>query len=145
MLHHSEFLNQLIADGRLQIDGENEFKDIKITFHDSCYLGRSNHIYDEPRQLINFLQAELVEMKRSKQNGFCCGAGGAQMFKEPEKGKKDINIERTEEALETQASIIASACPFCMTMLSDGIKNKDKENEVKVLDLAELIARSKKL
>ena len=145
VIHHSEFLQQLIQEGRLTLDEETEFKGTKITYHDSCYLGRSNHIYEAPRQLINFLQADLVEMERNKQNGFCCGAGGAQMFKEPEKGTKDINIERTEEALKTHASVIASACPFCLTMLSDGIKNKDREEDVKVLDLAELIAKSKKL
>ncbi len=145
VVHHSEFLQQLIQEGRLTMEEETEFKDTKITYHDSCYLGRSNHIYDAPRQLIKFLQADLVEMERNKENGFCCGAGGAQMFKESEKGTKDINIERTEEALETHATIIASACPFCMTMLSDGIKNKDRDEDVKVLDLAELIAKSKNL
>ncbi len=137
--HHSEFLNELIQNGQLKINDEGEFKNTKITYHDSCYLGRSNKIYDAPRQLIESLQADLVEMERNKQNGFCCGAGGAQMFKEPENGTKDINIERTEEALNTNSEIIATACPFCMTMLSDGIKNKEREKEVKVLDLAELI------
>ncbi|MCK5210326.1 MAG: (Fe-S)-binding protein [Cyclobacteriaceae bacterium] len=145
VVHHSEFLNQLIQEGRLKINDNDIFKNTKITYHDSCYLGRSNQIYDAPRQLIESLQADLVEMERHKQNGFCCGAGGAQMFKEPENGNKDINIERTEEALQTNATIIASACPFCMTMLSDGIKNKEREEDVKVLDLAELIAKSKNL
>ncbi len=145
VIHHSEFLHQLIQDGRLEINDNDELKNTKITYHDSCYLGRSNQIYDAPRQLIQSLRADLVEMERHKQNGLCCGAGGAQMFKEPEKGDKDINIERTEEALKTDAKIIASACPFCMTMLSDGIKNKEREEEVKVLDLAELIAQSKHL
>jgi len=145
VVHHSEFLNELIEKGKLKIDENDEFKNRKITYHDSCYLGRSNQIYEAPRKIIESLQADLVEMKRNKQNGLCCGAGGAQMFKESEKGNKDVNIERTEEALETDANIIASACPFCMTMLSDGIKNKERENEVKVLDLAELISRSKNL
>lgn len=145
VVHHSEFLNQLIDDRRLTINDNDKLKHSKITYHDSCYLGRSNQIYEAPRKLIESLQADLVEMKRNKENGLCCGAGGAQMFKEPEKGNKDINIARTEEALETDAKIIASACPFCMTMLSDGIKNKEEENEVKVLDLAELIANSKNL
>jgi Fe-S oxidoreductase len=143
--HHSQFLNQLIAEGRLQIEENTELKNKKITYHDSCYLGRANQIYEEPRQLIGALRADLIEMERHKQQGFCCGAGGAQMFKEAEKGDKDINIARTEEALGTNAEIIATACPFCMTMLSDGIKNKEKENEVKVLDLVELIARSNKV
>lgn len=145
VIHHSEFLNQLINDGRLKINENDDLKNTKITYHDSCYLGRSNQIYDAPRNLVKSLQAELVEMERHKEHGLCCGAGGAQMFKEPEKGQKDINIERTEEALGTNAKIIASACPFCMTMLSDGIKNKEREDEVKVLDLAELIANSKNL
>lgn len=143
--HHSEFLNELIQDGRLKIGDGEELKNRKITYHDSCYLGRSNKIYNAPRQLIQSLQADLVEMERNKQNGFCCGAGGAQMFKEPENGKKDINVERTEEALNTNSEIIATACPFCMTMLSDGIKNKEREEDVKVLDLAELIVKSKNL
>jgi len=143
--HHSEFLNELIQDGRLKIDDSDTFKSTKITFHDSCYIGRSNQIYEAPRQLIESLQADLIEMERHKQNGLCCGAGGGQMFKEPENGNKDINIERTEEALKTNSKIIATACPFCMTMLSDGIKNKEQEEEVKVLDLAELIAKSKSL
>ncbi len=145
VVHHSEFLNQLINDGRLIIEENNTFKNSKITYHDSCYLGRSNQIYDAPRQLIETLQADLIEMEHHKENGLCCGAGGAQMFKEPEKGDKDINIARTEEALKTNSNIIASACPFCMTMLSDGIKNKEQEEQVKVLDIAELIAQSKNL
>ena len=143
--HHSQFLQKLIDDGRLKIDVGNELKGKKVTYHDSCYLGRGNQIYDEPRALIKSLDAELVEMKRHRENGLCCGAGGAQLFKEPEKGDKFIHDERAEEALETGSQIIATACPFCMTMLTDGIKNKEKENEVKVLDLAELIARSNKI
>lgn len=145
VVHHSEFMNQLIQEGRLEINDNEDFKNADITYHDSCYLGRSNQIYDAPRKLIESLQANMVEMERNKQNGFCCGAGGSQMFKESETGEKDINIERTEEALRTKAKIIASACPFCMTMLSDGIKNKEEEEQVKVLDLAELIAQSKNL
>jgi heterodisulfide reductase subunit D len=145
VVHHSEFIHQLIQEERLVINDNDELKNTNITYHDSCYLGRSNQIYDAPRQLIESLQANLVEMERHKQNGFCCGAGGSQMFKESEKGDIDINIERTEEALRTKADIIASACPFCMTMLSDGIKNKEQEENVKVLDLAELIAKSKNL
>jgi Fe-S oxidoreductase len=145
VLHHTQYLNELIAQGRLKIEENAEINHKKITYHDSCYLGRANQIYDEPRELIAALKADLVEMERHRHTGFCCGAGGAQMFKEPEKGDKDINIDRVEEALETRANIIASACPFCMTMLSDGIKNKDREDEVKVLDIVELIAKSNKL
>jgi heterodisulfide reductase subunit D len=141
VVHHSEFLQQLLDDGRLKVDG-GEFKGKKITFHDSCYLGRANDVYEAPRQLIKALDAELVEMKRCKTNGLCCGAGGGQMFKEPEKGSKDINIERIEDALETGAKTIAVGCPFCMTMITDGIKNKEKEHEVKVFDLAELLLES---
>lgn len=141
VLHHSEFLQQLINEGKIKLQGGGEFKGKKITYHDSCYLGRSNNIYEAPRKVLEILDAELVEMKRSRTKGLCCGAGGAQMFKEPEPGFKDINIERTEEAIGTGAKVIAAACPFCMTMLSDGIKNKEKESEIKVYDIAELIAK----
>ena len=139
VLHHSEYLQALVNEGKLKVTGGN-FKGQKITYHDSCYLGRANEIYEAPRDLIKALDAELVEMKRCKTNGLCCGAGGAQMFKEPEKGKKDINVERIEDALETGSNTVAVACPFCMVMMSDGIKNKEKEHEVKVFDLAELLA-----
>jgi heterodisulfide reductase subunit D len=145
VIHHSTFLQQLIDDGKIKMKESGSFKGKKITYHDSCYLGRANNIYEAPRKVLEILDAELVEMKRCKTKGLCCGAGGAQMFKEPEPGKKDINIERTEEALSTGAGIIASACPFCMTMLSDGVKNKEKEAEVKVYDIAELIAKSEGL
>jgi heterodisulfide reductase subunit D len=145
VIHHSTFLQQLIDEGKIKMKESGSFKGKKITYHDSCYLGRANNIYEAPRKVLEILDAELVEMKRCKTNGLCCGAGGAQMFKEPEPGKKDINVERTEEALSTGAGIIASACPFCMTMLSDGVKNKEKEAEVKVYDIAELIAKSEGL
>lgn len=143
VLHHSEFLQNLINEGRLSIEGKI-YKGKKITFHDPCYLGRGNDVYEAPRELIKKLDAELVEMKRCKSNGFCCGAGGAQMFKEPEKGKKDINIERTEEALSTNSKIIATGCPFCNTMLTDGVKHKDKKDVI-VMDFAELIANAEDL
>lgn len=139
VIHHSTFLQQLINDGKVKLQGGGEFKGQKITYHDSCYLGRANNIYEAPREVLQALDADLVEMKRCRTRGLCCGAGGAQMFKEPENGKKDINIERAEEALETGANIIAAACPFCLTMMSDGVKNKNKEHEVKVMDLAELV------
>lgn len=141
VIHHTTLLNQLLADGRLKVEG-GSFKGRRITYHDSCYLGRANDIYEAPRELIQKLDAELVEMKRCRTNGLCCGAGGAQMFKEPENGKKDINIERTEDVIETKAEVVASACPFCMTMLRDGVKHFEKESEVKVLDVAELIAQA---
>lgn len=145
VIHHSTLLQQLIDEGRIKMNEGGSFKGKKITYHDSCYLGRANGIYEAPRSVLETLDAELVEMKRCRTTGLCCGAGGAQMFKEPEKGSKDINIERTEEALETGATTVAVACPFCLTMMSDGVKNKDKENEVKVKDLAELIAESQGL
>lgn len=145
VIHHSTFLQQLIDEGKVTLKGGGEFKGKKITYHDSCYLGRANNIYEAPREVLKALDAELVEMKRSRKKGLCCGAGGAQMFKDAENGKKEVNIERTEEALGTGANIIAAACPFCMTMMSDGIKNKEKEDSVKVLDLAELIAKSEGL
>jgi heterodisulfide reductase subunit D len=144
VLHHSELLSQLIAEGKLTVSG-GSFKGRKITFHDSCFLGRANNVYEAPRHVLEALDADLVEMKRCRTTGLCCGAGGAQMFKEPEKGFQDINVERTEEALATGASTIAVACPFCMTMLNDGVKNKEKEAEVRVKDLAELIAEAKGL
>jgi Fe-S oxidoreductase len=145
VIHHSAFLQQLINEGKIKMKEGGAFKGKKITYHDSCYLGRANNIYEAPRKVLEILDAELVEMKRCRTKGLCCGAGGAQMFKEPEPGAKDINVERTEEALGTGAKIIASACPFCMTMLSDGVKNKEKEADVKVLDLAELIAKNEEL
>lgn len=142
VIHHATFLQQLIDEGKIQMKEGGTYKGKKITYHDSCYLGRSNNIYEAPRKVLEALDAELVEMKRCRSNGLCCGAGGAQMFKEEEKGNIRINIERTNEALETCANVIASACPFCNTMLTDGVKNKEKENEVAVLDIAELVAMS---
>lgn len=144
VMHHTSFLQSLMNDGRLTVEG-GEFKGKKITYHDSCYLGRANGIYEAPRSVLEKLDAELVEMKRCRTNGLCCGAGGAQMFKEAENGKKEINIERTEDALETKAQIVAAACPFCMTMMRDGVKHFEKEEEVQVLDIAELIATAKDL
>jgi Fe-S oxidoreductase len=144
VVHHTEFLKSLLNDGRLTIEG-GQYKGKKITFHDPCYLGRANSVYEAPRELIEKLDAEFVEMKRSRANGLCCGAGGAQMFKDAEPGNKEINIERTEDALETNSTIIATGCPFCNTMLSDGIKNKEKEGDVKVMDIAELIANAQEL
>jgi Fe-S oxidoreductase len=144
VVHHTQFLKSLLDEGKLRIEG-GQFKGKRITYHDPCYLGRANQVYEAPRQLIEKLDAELVEMKRSRKNGLCCGAGGAQMFKEPEKGSKDVNVERTDDAMETQPDIIAAACPFCNTMLTDGVKFKEKEGEVKVLDVAELIANAEDL
>ncbi len=145
VIHHSAFLQQLINEGKIKLEGGGSFKGKKITYHDSCFLGRANNIYEAPRAVLEALDADLVEMKRCRTTGLCCGAGGAQMFKDAEKGKKEINIERTEEALATGASTIAVACPFCMTMMSDGVKNKERESDVKVKDLAELIAEAKGL
>jgi Fe-S oxidoreductase len=142
VIHHTQLIQELINQGKLTIKGGDTFKGKKITFHDPCYLGRANDVYEAPRELIEKLDAELVEMKRCKTNGLCCGAGGAQMFKEAEKGNKEINVERTEDALETNADIIATGCPFCNTMMTDGVKNFNKENEIQVLDVAELIANA---
>jgi heterodisulfide reductase subunit D len=142
VIHHSTMLQSLINEGKVKLKEGGQFKGKKITYHDSCYLGRANNIYEAPRAVLQALDADLVEMKRCRTTGLCCGAGGAQMFKEPEKGNKDINIARAEEALETKATTVAVACPFCMTMLTDGVKNKEKEAEVRVKDLAELIAES---
>lgn len=142
VFHHSSYLQELINEGKIRIKEGGNFRGKKISFHDSCYLGRANNIYEAPRKVLEALDAELVEMKRCRTNGLCCGAGGAQMFKEEEKGKTRVNWERTDEAIATGAQVIASACPFCNTMLTDGIKTREKEDETKVLDLAELIAAS---
>jgi heterodisulfide reductase subunit D len=144
VMHHTQLLQELLNEGKLTIEG-GQFKGKRITFHDPCYLGRANDVYEAPRDLIEKLDSEFVEMKRSKAKGLCCGAGGAQMFKESEKGNKDVNIERTEDALETSPDIIATGCPFCNTMLTDGVKNKEKEGSIKVFDLAELIAQASDL
>ena len=142
VIHHTQLIQDLINTGKLALEGGETFKGKKITFHDPCYLGRATDVYEAPRSLIEKLDAELVEMKRCKTKGLCCGAGGAQMFKEAEKGNKEINVERTEDALETQAEIIATGCPFCNTMMTDGVKNFEKEGAVKVMDVAELIAHA---
>lgn len=144
VVHHTQLLKSLLDDGRLTIEG-GQFEGKRITFHDPCYLGRANNVYEAPRDLIQRLDAELVEMKRSRANGLCCGAGGAQMFKDAEPGTKEINIERAEEALTIKPDIIATGCPFCNTMMTDGIKNKEQENGVKVMDIAELIANAQDL
>jgi len=140
VVHHTVFLQQLIDEGKIRLKEGGSFKGKKITYHDSCYLGRGNGIYDAPRKILEALDAELVEMKRCRSKGLCCGAGGAQMFKEEEKGTTRINFERTHEAVETSASVIASACPFCNTMLTDGVKHEEKEDQVRVMDVAEMIA-----
>jgi Fe-S oxidoreductase len=144
VLHHSQYLQQLINAGKLKVAG-GPFKGKKITYHDSCYLGRANEVYEAPREVVEALDADLVEMKKCRTNGLCCGAGGAQMFKEDEPGNMRINQLRTEQALEVNPDVIAVACPFCNTMMTDGVKGKDKQDEIKVLDLAELIAASKGL
>ena len=142
VIHHTVFLQQLIESGKIKLKEGGSFKGKRITYHDSCYLGRANQVYEAPRKVLELLDAELVEMKRCRTNGLCCGAGGAQMFKEEEKGNERVNFERADEAIGTGATVIAAACPFCNTMLTDGVKNKEKENEVQVMDVAELIAAS---
>ncbi len=141
VVHHTVFINELLKEGKIAIK-DGAFHGKKITYHDSCYLGRSNNIYEAPREVIEKLDAELVEMKRSKEKGLCCGAGGAQIFKEAEHGKKEVNVERAEDMIESQATIVASACPFCMTMLRDGIKIKEKEQTIEIKDIAELVANA---
>lgn len=142
VIHHTTFLQQLIDEGKIKLKGGGSYKGKKITYHDSCYLGRANDVYEAPRKVMEALDAELVEMKRCRSNGLCCGAGGAQMFKEEEKGTTRINIERSNEAIATGASVIASACPFCNTMMTDGVKLAEKEESIKVMDVAELIAEN---
>lgn len=145
VIHHSTYLQELINSGKVALKGGGEFKGKKITYHDSCYLGRGNDIYEAPRKVLEALDADLVEMKRCRSNGLCCGAGGAQMFKDAEPGNKEVNIERTEDAIEANAQIIATACPFCMTMMDDGVKHHEKEATMKVFDLAELVASAENL
>jgi heterodisulfide reductase subunit D len=142
VMHHTQYLQQLINEGRLKLQEGGAFKGKKITYHDSCYLGRANGVFEAPRALLEALDTDLVELKRSRTNGLCCGAGGAQMFKEDEPGTKRINIERTEEILASNADIVAANCPFCITMLQDGMKEKEKQDLVMVYDLAELIIQN---
>lgn len=142
VMHHTELISQLIRDGRLKMAGGQAFKGKRISFHDPCYLGRANQVYEAPREALEALDADLVEMKRCRANGLCCGAGGAQMFKEPEKGNKEVNIERMNDVLEAKPEVLAAACPFCMTMLRDGLKNAGKEQDIDVLDVAEITARA---
>ena len=142
VIHHTQYLQELINDGRLKIKEGGAFKGKKITYHDSCYLGRANGVFEAPRALLEELDVNLSELKRSRTNGLCCGAGGAQMFKEDEAGDKRINLERAEEIIASGADIVAANCPFCITMLSDGMKAKDKQDHVMVYDLAELIIQN---
>jgi heterodisulfide reductase subunit D len=142
VIHHTAFIQQLIDERKIIMKEAGSFKGKKITYHDSCYLGRTNHIYEAPRKVLEALDAELIEMKRCRSNGLCCGAGGSQMFKEEEKGATRVNRERTNEAIETGAGIIAAACPFCNTMMTDGVKVAEKEETVQVLDIAEMVAAS---
>jgi heterodisulfide reductase subunit D len=132
VVHHTVLLQQLIDEGKLILKEGGSFKGRRITYHDSCYLGRANDIYEAPRKVLEALDVELVEMKRCRSKGLCCGAGGAQMFKEEEKGSIRINIERTGEAISTGATI----------MLTDGVKANENENNVQVMDIAELVAAS---
>ncbi len=142
VIHHTQLINQLIREGKLLLKDGGSFTGKKITFHDPCYLGRANGVYEIPRDVLKKLDAELYEMKRSKAKGLCCGAGGAQMFKEAERGNKEVNIERTEDALEVKPDVIATGCPFCNTMMTDGVKYFEKENQIEVKDIAELIANA---
>ena len=142
VIHHTTFLQQLIDDGKIKMKEGGDFKGKRITYHDSCYLGRANNIYEAPRKVLEVLDAELVEMRRCKSRGLCCGAGGAQMFKEEEDGKLRVNQERTKDVLESKASIVAVGCPFCMSMMTDGVKGEEKQDSIEVKDIAELIAEA---
>ena len=144
VMHHTQFLKSLLNEGRLKVEG-GKFKGKRITFHDPCYLGRANGEYEAPRDLLKKLEVELIEMRKCKSNGLCCGAGGAQMFKESEPGNKDVNIARTEQAMETNPEVIAAGCPFCNTMMTYGVKSKEKEESVAVMDVAEMIANANDL
>lgn len=144
VIHHTQLVQQLLDEGKLSVNG-GAYKGKKIVYHDPCYLGRANGIYEAPREVIQKLDAELSEMKRSRAKGLCCGAGGAQMFKEAEKGQREVNVERAEEALQNNPDVIAVACPFCNTMMTDGVKFFNKENHTQVLDVAELVANAEEL
>jgi len=139
VINYVQLLDKFMEEGKLKLD-TSSLKNDRITYHDPCYLGRANDIYDEPRTILKAITTNYVEMERNKSFALCCGAGGAQMFKEAEKGNKEIFLERTEDALKTNPKIIATACPFCMTMMTDGLKYKNKEEEIKNYDIAELIA-----
>lgn len=145
VVHHSTFLGQLINEDKIRVTNTRKFVGKKITYHDSCYLGRANDVYEAPRDVIRALKREIFEMNKSRDKGLCCGAGGAQMFKDAEPGDKEVNVARTEQALETGANLIAVACPFCLTMMSDGVKHFNQEDKVKVYDIAELIASAQDL
>lgn len=144
VVHHTQLVQELINEGKLKVNG-GSFKGKKIVYHDPCYLGRGNDVYEAPREVIQKLDVELEEMKRSREKGFCCGAGGAQMFKEAEKGNKEVSTERAEEALALNPDVIAVGCPFCNTMMTDGVKHFNREDKTKVLDIAELIANANDL
>jgi len=144
VMHHTTFLKSLLDEGRLKVEG-GKFKGKRITFHDPCYLGRANNEYEAPRDLLRKLEVELLEMHKCKSEGLCCGAGGGQMFKEAEPGNKEVNIKRTEQAMEVEPEIIASGCPFCMTMMTDGVKGKDQDGKIQVMDVAEMIANAEEL
>ncbi len=144
VLHHTQLISQLISEGKLKVEG-GAWEGKKITYHDSCYLGRVNGEYEAPRSILDSLQADVVEMDETRSRGLCCGAGGAQMFKEDEPGDKRINTARIEQALETGANVVAANCPFCITMLMDGIKAKERQDDVMVLDISELIVQANNL
>jgi Fe-S oxidoreductase len=142
VLHHTQLIDQLIQEGRIKLESSDQKS--KTTYHDSCYLGRINDIYEVPRNIIKALKIDIEEMDRSRSTGLCCGAGGAQMFKEDEPGDKRVNTERVEDALKTGAKVISANCPFCITMLEDGLKEKEKQDDVMVLDISELVLNNLK-
>lgn len=142
VVHHTQFINELIQEGKLRIEDGKAFKGKRITFHDPCYLGRANDVFEAPRAVLEQLDSELVEMKRCKTRGLCCGAGGAQMFKEAEPGNKEVNVERMDDVLESKSQVVATGCPFCNTMMTDGVKHFEQEGNIEVRDIAELIAEA---
>ncbi|MFO7703343.1 MAG: (Fe-S)-binding protein [Psychroflexus maritimus] len=144
VMHHTQFLKSLLNEGKLKVEG-GKYKGKRITFHDPCYLGRANDEYEAPRDLLRKLEVELVEMKSCKSKGLCCGAGGAQMFKDAEKGDKEVNIHRTEQAVDVKPDVVAAGCPFCNTMMTDGVKHEGKEEAIEVLDVVEMIANAEDL
>jgi heterodisulfide reductase subunit D len=144
VIHHTQFLAEIVQSSKFKVQSEFKIQNLKfkITFHDPCYLGRANGEYDAPRKVLSALSSKLIEMKRSKSFALCCGAGGGQMFKEAEQGNKEVFIERIEDVIASGADIVATACPFCMVMLTDGIKYKNREETLKNYDIAELVSMS---
>ena len=140
VIHHSQLLAELISSGKIKASDGSSLE--QVAYHDSCYLGRGNGVYEAPREIISGLKKELIELKSCRTKGLCCGAGGAQVFKEPEAGGEDVQVKRVQEMVDSGVSKVALACPFCMVMVQDGLNKVGKEKHIQVVDLAELVQQS---